>query len=57
MSTLEFGIFDSFGPFEMEEFPRVVDVYEAHMREAQEAEHSGIATTSLSSTRIRPSAP
>jgi hypothetical protein len=38
MSTLEFGIFDSFGPFEMEEFPTVVEVYEAHMREAQEAE-------------------
>ena len=41
MSTLEFGIFDSFGPFEMEEFPTVVEVYEAHMREAQEAEQLG----------------
>ena len=41
MSPLEFGIFDSFGPFEMEEFPTVVDVYEAHMREAQEAEQLG----------------
>ena len=41
MSTLEFGIFDSFGPFEMAEFPTVVDVYEAHMREAQEAEQLG----------------
>jgi alkanesulfonate monooxygenase SsuD/methylene tetrahydromethanopterin reductase-like flavin-dependent oxidoreductase (luciferase family) len=41
MSTLEFGIFDSFGPFEMEEFPTVVEVYEAHIREAQEAEQLG----------------
>src|SRR2546428_7134260 len=41
MSTLEFGIFDSFSPFEMEEFPTVVDVYEAHIREAQEAEQLG----------------
>ena len=37
MGTLKFGIFDSFGPFEMAEFPTVVEVYEAHMREAQEA--------------------
>src|SRR5215510_12987296 len=41
MSRLEFGIFDSFGPFEMEEFPTVVEVYEAHIREAQEAEQLG----------------
>src|SRR5262252_10877157 len=41
MSTLEFGIFDSFSPFEMDEFPTVVDVYEAHIREAQEAEQLG----------------
>src|SRR5215813_13060187 len=41
MSRLEFGIFDSFGPFEMEEFPTVADVYEAHIREAQEAEQVG----------------
>lgn len=41
MNTLEFGIFDSFGPFEMAEFPTVVEVYEAHMREAQEAEQLG----------------
>src|SRR6266581_6488657 len=41
MSPLEFGIFDSFGPFEMAEFPTVVEVYEAHMREAQEAEQLG----------------
>ena len=57
MSTLEFGIFDSFGPFEMEEFPTVVEVYEAHMREAQRPSSSGTATTSLLSTRILPSAP
>ncbi len=41
MSKLEFGIFDTFGPFEMAEFPAVVDVYEAHIREAQEAEQLG----------------
>src|SRR3989442_9502621 len=41
MGTLEFGIFDSFGPFEMAEFPMVADVYEAHIREAQEAEQRG----------------
>src|SRR2546421_7734 len=41
MGTLEFGIFDSFGPFEMAGFPTVVEVYEAHMREAQEAEQLG----------------
>jgi alkanesulfonate monooxygenase SsuD/methylene tetrahydromethanopterin reductase-like flavin-dependent oxidoreductase (luciferase family) len=41
MSTLEFGIFDSFGPFEMQEFPAVVDVYEEHIRQAQEAEQLG----------------
>jgi hypothetical protein len=41
MSGLEFGIFDSFGPFEMAEFPTVADVYEAHIREAQEAEQLG----------------
>jgi alkanesulfonate monooxygenase SsuD/methylene tetrahydromethanopterin reductase-like flavin-dependent oxidoreductase (luciferase family) len=41
MGKLEFGIFDSFGPFEMAEFPAVVEVYEAHMREAQEAEQLG----------------
>jgi len=41
MGTLEFGIFDSFGPFEMAEFPMVADVYEAHIREAQEAEQLG----------------
>jgi len=59
MGTLEFGIFDSFGPFEMAEFPMVADVYEAHIREAQEAEQLGYRyyfTTSLSSTRIPPSA-
>lgn len=39
--TLEFGIFDSFGPFEMAEFPAVADVYEEHIREAQEAEQLG----------------
>src|SRR4029450_6425618 len=37
MGKLEFGIFDSFGPFEMKEFPSVAEVYEAHLREAQEA--------------------
>jgi len=32
MSTkLEFGLFDSFGPFEMNEFPTVREVYEAHL--------------------------
>ena len=41
MSALEFGIFDSFGPFETDEFPTVVEVYEAHIREAQEAEQLG----------------
>src|SRR5436309_10346653 len=41
MGTLEFGIFDSFGPFEMAEFPMVADVYEAHIRRAQEAEQLG----------------
>jgi len=41
MGTLEFGIFDSFGPFEMAEFPTVADVYEAHICEAQEAEQLG----------------
>jgi alkanesulfonate monooxygenase SsuD/methylene tetrahydromethanopterin reductase-like flavin-dependent oxidoreductase (luciferase family) len=41
MSRLEFGIFDSFGPFEMAEFPAVADVYEVHLQEAQEAEQLG----------------
>ena len=41
MGTLAFGIFDSFGPFEMKEFPTVADVYDAHLREAQEAEQLG----------------
>jgi hypothetical protein len=41
MSRLEFGIFDSFGPFEMAEFPTVAEVYEAHLQEAQEAEQLG----------------
>ncbi|HEX2278719.1 MAG TPA: LLM class flavin-dependent oxidoreductase [Candidatus Tectomicrobia bacterium] len=41
MGTLAFGIFDSFGPFEMAEFPTVVDVYEEHIRQAQEAEQLG----------------
>jgi len=40
-NKLEFGLFDSFGPFEMKEFPTVLEVYEAHMREAQEAEQLG----------------
>jgi alkanesulfonate monooxygenase SsuD/methylene tetrahydromethanopterin reductase-like flavin-dependent oxidoreductase (luciferase family) len=38
---MEFGIFDSFGPFEMKEFPAVVEVYEEHLRQAQEAEQLG----------------
>jgi alkanesulfonate monooxygenase SsuD/methylene tetrahydromethanopterin reductase-like flavin-dependent oxidoreductase (luciferase family) len=41
MSTLEFGIFDSFGPFEMKEFPTPAAVYEEHLRQAQEAEQLG----------------
>ena len=41
MTKLEFGLFDSFGPFEMKEFPTVREVYEAHIREAQEAEQLG----------------
>ena len=41
MSKLEFGIFDSFGPFEMAEFPAAADVYEAHIQEAQAAEQLG----------------
>ena len=41
MGTLAFGIFDSFGPFEMAEFPTAVDVYEEHIRQAQEAEQLG----------------
>ena len=41
MGKLEFGLFDSFGPFEMKEFPSVAEVYEAHLREAQEAEQLG----------------
>jgi alkanesulfonate monooxygenase SsuD/methylene tetrahydromethanopterin reductase-like flavin-dependent oxidoreductase (luciferase family) len=41
MGQLEFGIFDSFGPFEMKEFPTVVEVYEEHIRRAQEAEQLG----------------
>jgi alkanesulfonate monooxygenase SsuD/methylene tetrahydromethanopterin reductase-like flavin-dependent oxidoreductase (luciferase family) len=41
MGELEFGIFDSFGPYEMKEFPSVAEVYEAHLREAQEAEQLG----------------
>ena len=41
MGELEFGIFDSFGPFEMKEFPSVAEVYEAHLHEAQEAEQLG----------------
>jgi hypothetical protein len=32
MGTLAFGIFDSFGPFEMTEFPTAVEVYEEHIR-------------------------
>jgi len=44
MGKLEFGIFDSFGPFEMSEFPAVVDVYEEHIRRAQEAEQLGYAS-------------
>ena len=36
MGALEFGLFDSFGPFEMNEFPAVVDVYEEHIRQTQE---------------------
>ena len=41
MAQLEFGIFDSFGPFEMKEFPTAVEVYEEHIRQAQEAEQLG----------------
>jgi alkanesulfonate monooxygenase SsuD/methylene tetrahydromethanopterin reductase-like flavin-dependent oxidoreductase (luciferase family) len=41
MNKLEFGLFDSFGPFEMAEFPTTAEVYEAHLREAQEAEQLG----------------
>jgi alkanesulfonate monooxygenase SsuD/methylene tetrahydromethanopterin reductase-like flavin-dependent oxidoreductase (luciferase family) len=41
MGTLAFGIFDSFGPFEMKEFPTTVEVYEEHIRQAQEAEQLG----------------
>src|ERR687888_2824646 len=41
MSTLAFGIFDSFGPFEMGEFPTVAAVYEEHIRQAEEAEQLG----------------
>src|SRR2546428_609062 len=40
-NKLEFGLFDSFGPFEMQEFPTVLEVYEAHIRQAQEAEQLG----------------
>jgi alkanesulfonate monooxygenase SsuD/methylene tetrahydromethanopterin reductase-like flavin-dependent oxidoreductase (luciferase family) len=41
MGKLEFGIFDSFGPFEMKEFPSVAEVYEVHLCEAREAEQLG----------------
>jgi alkanesulfonate monooxygenase SsuD/methylene tetrahydromethanopterin reductase-like flavin-dependent oxidoreductase (luciferase family) len=41
MGKLAFGIFDSFGPFEMKEFPTTVAVYEEHLRQAQEAEQLG----------------
>jgi alkanesulfonate monooxygenase SsuD/methylene tetrahydromethanopterin reductase-like flavin-dependent oxidoreductase (luciferase family) len=41
MNKLEFGLFDSFGPFEMQEFPSTLEVYEAHVRDAQEAEQLG----------------
>ena len=38
---LEFELYDSFGPFEMSEFPTVREVYEAHLRDAVEAEQRG----------------
>jgi len=42
MSTkTEFGLFDSFGPFEMSEFPTAREVYEAHLKDAVEAEQLG----------------
>ena len=42
MSTkTEFGLFDSFGPFEMSEFPTAREVYEAHLTDAVEAEQLG----------------
>ena len=41
MGSIEFGIFDSFGPFEMKAFPNPVEVYEEHIREVQEAEQLG----------------
>jgi len=41
MNKLEFGLFDSFGPFEMQEFPTPLEVYEEHIRQAQEAEQLG----------------
>src|SRR5436309_12095459 len=40
-NKLEFGLFASFVPFEMKEFPTVREVYEAHIREALEAEQLG----------------
>jgi len=40
-NKLEFGLFDSFGPFEMNECPTVREVYEAHLKDAVEAEQLG----------------
>ena len=40
-NQLEFGLFDSFGPFEMSEFATVREVYEAHLKDAVEAEQLG----------------
>ena len=41
MSNVEFGVFDNFGSFEMASSLLAADVYERHIREAQEAEQLG----------------
>ena len=41
MSKLDIGLYDVFDGFQMAEFPVAADVYDAHLRSAQEAEQMG----------------
>ena len=46
MGNLEIGLYDVFDGFQMAEFPVAADVYDSHLRGAQEAEQMGISIIS-----------
>ena len=51
MGTLEIGLYDVFDGLQMAEFPLAADVYDSHLRGAQEAEQMGYKYYFSSSTK------